>query len=179
MLRSGMKIVAWIVLVVFVSGCSVKAYSVRKDREDQELAGNAGYVGGAVPMDAHDSSQYKKTRKTYVIEFQTRAAKKEAEEADRLLTEAEAIAERAREAMAAEQAGPVVVRQPAPQSVAPVVTEQKFIDYKVEKDDTLQKISMKFYNTTRKWPRIYDANKDVIKDPNRIKPGSTLRIPQE
>ncbi len=50
-------------------------------------------------------------------------------------------------------------------------------DYTVQKDDTLQTISKKFYNSYSKWPKIYDANKEIIKDPNRIKPGITITIP--
>jgi nucleoid-associated protein YgaU len=49
--------------------------------------------------------------------------------------------------------------------------------YTVQKDDTLQKIAKKFYNSYSKWPKIYDANKDKIKDPNFLKPGKILVIP--
>jgi len=50
-------------------------------------------------------------------------------------------------------------------------------EYKVEKDDTLQKISKKLYGSFAKWTKIYDANRDLIKDPNRVKPGIILKIP--
>jgi nucleoid-associated protein YgaU len=50
-------------------------------------------------------------------------------------------------------------------------------EYVVQKGDTLQKISMKFYDTHNKWNRIYEANKDILPNPNRIKPGVTIRIP--
>jgi nucleoid-associated protein YgaU len=51
------------------------------------------------------------------------------------------------------------------------------VDYKVEKDDTLQKIARKFYGSYGKWTKIYDANRAVIRDPNRLKPGIMLKIP--
>ncbi|MBF0595345.1 MAG: LysM peptidoglycan-binding domain-containing protein, partial [Candidatus Omnitrophica bacterium] len=57
------------------------------------------------------------------------------------------------------------------------IAADKPVEYKVEKDDTLQKISKKVYGSYSKWTKIYDANKDVIKDPNRLKPGITLKIP--
>ena len=47
----------------------------------------------------------------------------------------------------------------------------------MQKGDTLQKISKKFYGTTQNWYKIYKANKEVLKSPNRIQPGQTLRIP--
>lgn len=49
--------------------------------------------------------------------------------------------------------------------------------YVVKKGDTLQKISEKFYNTTKKWRRICDANKKVIKDCDKLEPGTKLVIP--
>ena len=54
---------------------------------------------------------------------------------------------------------------------------QSFEQYTVGKNDTLQKISKKFYGTTKKWPKIYDANKDVLRGPDKLYPGQTLKIP--
>jgi len=47
------------------------------------------------------------------------------------------------------------------------------LTYKVVKGDNLTKIAKRF-NTT--WKIIYDDNKDIIKDPNLIKPGMVLKI---
>ena len=55
----------------------------------------------------------------------------------------------------------------------------RYQDYKVRKNDTLQKISYKFYGTTRKWMKIFEANKDKLKTPDKIFPGMTIRIPVE
>lgn len=49
--------------------------------------------------------------------------------------------------------------------------------YTVQKGDTLQKIASQFYGTSRKWQRIYEANRDVLKNPNRVYPGQKLFIP--
>lgn len=54
-----------------------------------------------------------------------------------------------------------------------------YVDYKVKKDDTLQKISKKFYDSYSKWPKIYEVNKEKIKNPDRIKPGIVIQIPME
>jgi nucleoid-associated protein YgaU len=51
--------------------------------------------------------------------------------------------------------------------------------YIVQKGDTLQKISEKFFGTTRKWNSIYQANKNILKSPDRIRAGQKLVIPNE
>ncbi|MBP7901652.1 MAG: LysM peptidoglycan-binding domain-containing protein [Spirochaetes bacterium] len=45
--------------------------------------------------------------------------------------------------------------------------------------DCLWIISKKFYKNPRKWKKIYNANKDVIKNPDYIFPGWKLKIPKE
>ncbi len=51
--------------------------------------------------------------------------------------------------------------------------------YTVASGDVLGAISQKVYGTSSKWRTIYDANRDVIgADPNSLKPGMVLRIPQ-
>jgi nucleoid-associated protein YgaU len=49
--------------------------------------------------------------------------------------------------------------------------------YTVKKGDTLQKISQKFYGTTKKWRQIYEANRKVLKDPDKLTVGTKLTIP--
>lgn len=49
--------------------------------------------------------------------------------------------------------------------------------YIVKEGDSLSGIARRFYGDVSKWTLIYEANKDKIKDPNRIKPGIGLTIP--
>ena len=49
--------------------------------------------------------------------------------------------------------------------------------YTVLKGDTLSKISKQFYGDANKYQKIFDANKDQLKDPDKIQPGQVLRIP--
>lgn len=43
--------------------------------------------------------------------------------------------------------------------------------------DTLGKIAKKYYGDSSLYMTIFDANKDQLKDPNKIFPGQKLRIP--
>ena len=49
--------------------------------------------------------------------------------------------------------------------------------YTVMAGDSLSKIAKRFYGDANKWPRIHDANRDQIKNPDLIHPGQKLRIP--
>jgi len=49
--------------------------------------------------------------------------------------------------------------------------------YEVKKGDTLSKIAEEFYGDARLYPKIFEANRDILKDPNKIRPGQKLRIP--
>ncbi len=49
--------------------------------------------------------------------------------------------------------------------------------YVVREGDTLASISRKFYKSSGRWKKIRDANKSVIDNPAKLKPGATLTIP--
>jgi nucleoid-associated protein YgaU len=49
--------------------------------------------------------------------------------------------------------------------------------YTVVTGDTLRKIAQRFYGDESQWPRIHDANRDQIPNPNEIFPGQVLNIP--
>lgn len=49
--------------------------------------------------------------------------------------------------------------------------------YVVRPGDTLAKISIKFYGTSRRYMDIYNANRDILSSPSSIAVGQTLRIP--
>jgi nucleoid-associated protein YgaU len=48
--------------------------------------------------------------------------------------------------------------------------------YVVAKGDTLRKIAYREYGDPRQWTRIFEANRELIADPNRIYPGQKLRL---
>ena len=51
--------------------------------------------------------------------------------------------------------------------------------YTVKPGDTLSKIAKEFYGEANKYNQIFEANKPMLKDPDKIYPGQVLRIPAE
>ncbi len=47
----------------------------------------------------------------------------------------------------------------------------------VKSGDTLSAISKTYYGTWRLYPEIFEANKPMLSDPDKIYPGQVLRIP--
>jgi nucleoid-associated protein YgaU len=50
--------------------------------------------------------------------------------------------------------------------------------YTVERGDSLSKIAKRVYGKASLWRKIYEANKDNIKDPDLIYPGQVIRLPE-
>lgn len=49
--------------------------------------------------------------------------------------------------------------------------------HEVKSGDSLSKIAKQEYGDANKWQLIFDANTDILKDPNKIFPGQKLKIP--
>lgn len=49
--------------------------------------------------------------------------------------------------------------------------------YTIKKGDSLSAIAKHYYGNAMEYPRIFDANREVIKDPDLIYPGQKIRIP--
>ncbi len=56
------------------------------------------------------------------------------------------------------------------------VEEKKVVIYEIQKGDTLWAIAKKFYGDGNKYHKIFEDNKEVIKDPDKIYPGQKIRI---
>jgi nucleoid-associated protein YgaU len=54
----------------------------------------------------------------------------------------------------------------------------KFEIYEIVSGDTLGGIAKRYYGKASLYTRIYEANKELISDPNKIYPGQKIRIPQ-
>jgi nucleoid-associated protein YgaU len=59
---------------------------------------------------------------------------------------------------------------------APAVEDQTQY-YIIKSGDTLSAIAQHFYKDANKYPKIFEANREVIKDANLIFPGQKIRIP--
>lgn len=64
-----------------------------------------------------------------------------------------------------------------PPPEAPAGTTGQSQTYVVVAGDSLSKIAKHFYGDAGKWPRIHEANRDQIKNPDLIHPGQKLTIP--
>ena len=49
--------------------------------------------------------------------------------------------------------------------------------YVIQKGDSLSAIAKRYYGNAQDYPRIFDANREVIKNPDLIYPGQKIRIP--
>ncbi|WP_405222069.1 peptidoglycan-binding protein LysM [Lentisalinibacter sediminis] len=59
--------------------------------------------------------------------------------------------------------------------VAPAEEPVEF--YTIRSGDTLSKIAKQYYGDAMKYPRIFEANREVIEDADKIYPGQRIRIP--
>ena len=50
--------------------------------------------------------------------------------------------------------------------------------YTIESGDSLSKIAKNFYGDPMKYKELFEANREVIEDPDKIFPGQKIRIPK-
>ena len=63
------------------------------------------------------------------------------------------------------------------QSAAPASASQTTETYTVQSGDTLSAIAKKYLGNANAYMDIFNANKDQLSDPDKIKPGQVLKIP--
>lgn len=62
-------------------------------------------------------------------------------------------------------------------SVPASEVEAKVEYYVIQSGDSLSKIAKQYYGNAMDYPKIFEANREVIKDPDLIYPGQKIRIP--
>lgn len=65
----------------------------------------------------------------------------------------------------------------AADNIASPPAAQKVEYYTIVKGDTLSALAKKHYGDASQYPRIFEANREVIKDPDLIFVGQKIRIP--
>ena len=171
-------------LIVAGTGCGVKSrfYAVDRPRVDQANMGNAGYIGG----DKKDGGSIaeRSTRRIYVFEFDKKKKPEVAKDSNKAVevSSSQTASDTTESAKPSEKGISLpYIGDDEPTVDANVTKEAPAnavgMSYTVVKDDTLQKIAKKVYGSYGKWTKIYDANKDKIKNPNFVKPGTVIVIP--
>ena len=61
----------------------------------------------------------------------------------------------------------------------PVADAPQVQYYTIQKGDTLYAVAKEFYGDGMKYPQIFEANREVIEDADKIYPGQKIRIPAE
>lgn len=161
----------WMILglsgFVAVSGCRTATRVTEVPRVDLELSGgNRGYLVGTPP----EAAQLKTTRQMVETDVEIPSFYKPKRLGAPLNLEGFAPPE----TETGEQASAGAVTPPTGQPAGP------FDTYVVQKGDSLWSIAAKpsIYGKATRWRLIFDANRDVLKSPDRVRPGMSLKIPR-
>ena len=161
------KLSALILVVVFLTGCmTVRTYTIKKPRIDTDVEGNRGYLSGT-PSEEVKENRLGENRTISVVEIEFGKGKKEGEKAN---IKDNDLAEDLFYEDEIESTEELTYQEDT-------ISKSGVTTYVVQKNDTLQKISQKFFGTTKKWEKIYDFNKAVIKNPDKVYPGTKIVIP--
>jgi len=164
--------------VFLLAGCVVRTYEMTRDRVDQDLdTGNRGYLEGRQTNE--EAGDRKETRTTKIVEVEFHSPIKFERRPKQVITEETSAATREPSAewgnrgYITESYTPPIIERAAPMG------EEVLEKYTVKNGDTLEKISKKFYGTTKGWRKIYQANADTLKGPDRIYPGQIINVPTQ
>jgi LysM repeat protein len=65
-----------------------------------------------------------------------------------------------------------------PSSPLPAPKADEATTYVVQSGDSLGALAQRFYGKASLYPKIFEANRDILNDPNLIKVGQMLKIPK-
>lgn len=174
MLSNSRVYLAGLVFLFFLSGCVVRTYSVTRERLDQDLSeGNRGYLIGEAEYD-EETEPRKMERTTRILELEMKPVIKLWPWGGKKKKPAPAPIK----TQVAESRNPYSEESYYSEEEELLSDEPSYTEYVVKEGDTLQKISQKFYGTTKAWKDIYEANSDKLKGPDQIRPGQVLNIPE-
>ncbi|MFH1772092.1 MAG: LysM peptidoglycan-binding domain-containing protein [Candidatus Omnitrophota bacterium] len=169
----------WIIFaVIFMGGCLLRTYTVQKPRpKDEEYEKRRKYMRD----DDEDKDNWADTQTITVVEFETGGHGPEKsepkgsgagveDESGSLYEEIDT----SDEYLDSSDYDEVDEYESDADSVGEEQEPQLYI---IQKNDTLQKVSQKFYGTTKKYMFLYKQNSDVLKSPDAVRPGMTIKIP--
>lgn len=181
-------------LMIVAVGCSrISMQMTEKPRVDQALQGNRGTLQGQAP----EAPPRKTTRQYMEVNVDLPTAQ-ELNPWRKPPAEAAPSIQVAQAAGAAQPpTGPAAARERLPKpplsKVTPPVSAPAFPEmeppapveptevphqiYAVQQGDTLEKIAATVYGDSRQWKRIFEANRKVLRSPDRIYVGQKLVIP--
>ena len=163
-MSNSVRILASGLMMVAVAGCHAATRIVDYPRVDLDVnsGGNRGYLVGAPPA---SSGPWKSERQTVETEVEVPAFSKRAGQAPAGMNEGVLPEGDMAEESAWNQAS---------------ASHEIIGNYTVQSGDTLWSIaaSRGVYGDATKWRLLYDANRDVLKSPDRLKAGMSLRIPR-
>lgn len=175
-----------------LNGCLIRTYTVTKDRPDQEVSGNQGFLSGQAPANYQQPKKFTQRRyKFFEVEFQSPLKIEHLKEPPKTLGEntvnavqviSQDIDEPLQEGFEPKTRSTIIDIPEVETPSAPLAAKSDLPGTYIVKDgDTLQKISARpeIYGTHKQWVKIYKANKDRLKAPDRIKPGQELIIPRD
>jgi nucleoid-associated protein YgaU len=74
-------------------------------------------------------------------------------------------------------AKPALARPPQTADAKPDAAAPATRQHIVVEGDTLSKISRRYYGTSDRWPEIFEANRDILRDARNLPVGASLHIP--
>ena len=159
-----------------------KAELARQQREEsaRQHAEQAAQQGSEAQQKAEQARRLEEAKKKAEQARLQReeSARRQAEKAEqgKVLSAAEALQQKA-EAMKRE-AEAIERQAEAMKAAAQGTAEAADTVYVVKPGDTLSGIAKAVYGKAGRWREIFEANRDIINNPNLIRPGWKLRIPR-
>ena len=185
-----------LILALFFTGC-IKTGTREIILPDQQVYGNQGYLKGCSPR--VERAQEVKKKKIYDIEIELPNVfdKEHIASEDKDIWGNQGYMFKGKDKMKYMYIAPSraknkeIYQKEKPFGKIPVVAEDEskslktldsqaeseYMDYKVEKGESLWTIAKKIYGDAAKWKLIYEHNKNILRDPKMIKPGMVLRVP--
>ncbi|PIQ83706.1 MAG: hypothetical protein COV75_06035 [Candidatus Omnitrophica bacterium CG11_big_fil_rev_8_21_14_0_20_63_9] len=163
-MRGATRIVWGLLGLVIISGCRTAARVIEMPRVDLALeSGNRGYLAGTPPS----PSDQRTTRQMMGADVEIPSFYK-AKPSGRKVGLEDVLSRESEPSDTEEMAA------------APMAGPALFDAYTVQKGDTLWSIAAKpeVYGNANHWRRIFEANRELLKSPDRVRVGMTLKIPR-